>query len=117
MWKQFRTAFASQIAFTIVAALAAAWLRGIHGAISATLGGLIGIAGGGAFALFAVRNKANSAGDVLAGALKAEAAKIFVAVALLLVALVSYREAALALIAAWLVSLLIFSMAFFFRSA
>jgi ATP synthase protein I len=118
VWKQFRTAIASQLAFTTIATLAAAWLGGIHGALSAALGGSIGIAGSGVFAALAVRSKANSAGDVLASALKAEAAKLFVAVLLVVVAMKSYREAVpLALFATWMVSLLIFGMAFFYRNA
>ena len=116
MWKQqFRTAIASQAVFTTIAALVSAWLGGLHGAISAVVGGLIGMAGGGAFAMLAVRNKANSAGDVVVTALKAEAAKLFVAIVLLVLALVSYRDAVvLALIASFVVSLLIFGMAFFY---
>jgi ATP synthase protein I len=96
--------------------LIAALMSGTHGAASALAGGLISITAGLAAALVASRANAASASSVLMGALRAEAVKIGLAVLLLWLVLTNYGEAvAGALIAAFVVTLLIFAMAFFVR--
>ena len=114
MWDQFRPAMRLQVVVTAVAALIGGWLAGVHGAISASVGGLIGIAGSLAFALIATRSRAQSAGDVLVSAIKAEGAKLSLMIALLVVVLMSYRKAVvLALIASFMVSAVIFGIGAF----
>ncbi len=118
MWDQFRAAMRLQAAFTVAAVLVAGWLAGVHGAVSAGLGGLIGIAGGLAFVLIAskskAKNKETSAGDVLGIALKAEGAKLVLMIVLVVVVLKSYRQGvALIVIGAFVVSALIFSIGAF----
>ena len=105
-----------QLAATVVATLAAALIAGGHAAASAAAGGAISIAAGIAAALVAVLGKAKSAGGVLAGALRAEAVKIGVALLLLWLVLSNYPQAAIGvLLATFVVTMLIFSMAFFVR--
>lgn len=105
-----------QLAATAVLALTAALLAGRHGAASALAGGFISITAGLASALVASMGNAKSAGGVVLSALRAEVVKIGLAVLLLWLVLVHYREAVVgALIATFIVTLLIFAMAFFVR--
>lgn len=111
-----RTVLAWQIAATAALAAGAAFMAGMHGALSALAGGLISIAAGVAAALVASMGSTQSAGGVVMGALRAEAVKIGLAVLLLGLVLVNYAEAVVgALIASFVVTLLIFAMAFFVR--
>ena len=117
MWRKFRPVIGSQVLATIIAASIAAWFAGVHGAISAALGGLISIVAGLVFVLLAARSaesKGRSAGEVLFAALKAEAAKLFLAMLLLWLVLANYQEVVVVgLIGSFVVSILIFSMALF----
>ncbi len=114
MWRKFRPVIGLQVLATIIVASIAAWIAGAHGAISAALGGLISIIAGLAFALLTARNKVRSAGEVLLVAFKAEAAKLFLAISLLLLVLALYQEVVVVgLIGSFVVSILIFSMALF----
>jgi ATP synthase protein I len=117
VWRKFRPVIGSQVLATIIAASIAAWFAGVHGAISAALGGLISVVAGLVFVLLAARtaeSKGRSAGEVLFAALKAEAAKLFLALALLWLVLATYQEVVVAgLLGSFVVSILIFSMALF----
>jgi ATP synthase protein I len=105
-----------QLAATAVLAGLAALFAGAHGAASALAGGLVSITAGLAAALVASLGNAKSAGGVVLGALRAEAVKLGLAILLLWLVLVSYSQAVVgALIAAFIVTLLIFAMAFFVR--
>jgi ATP synthase protein I len=105
-----------QIAATAALVVVAALVVGRHGALSALAGGLISIVAGVAAALVASMGSKKSAGGVVMGALRAEAVKIGLAVLLLWLVLVNYGEAVVgALIATFVVTLLIFAMAFFVR--
>jgi len=93
-------------------AVIAGALAGTHGAISAGLGGLVGIVGGLAFTLVAWLHKRDSVGGVLIAAFRAEGAKILVVVALLWLVLSTYKDAVVVgVIASFLISIVIFSMA------
>ena len=117
MWRKFRPVFGLQVLATIVAASIAAWSAGVHGAISAALGGLVSIVSGLVFVLMAARSaesKGRSAGEVLFAALKAEAAKLLLAMVLLWLVLATYQEVVVVgLIGSFVVSILIFSLALF----
>jgi ATP synthase protein I len=114
--KPIRTVLVWQLAATVVMTLAAGVLAGKHGAISAAAGGAVSIIAGLASALVASLSKSQSAGGVLAGALRAEAVKLGAALLLLWLALANYEQAAIAaLLGAFAVTMLIFSMAFFVR--
>jgi ATP synthase protein I len=105
-----------QVAATVVATAAAALIAGEHGAFSAAAGGAVSIAAGVASALVAVLGNAKSAGGVLVGALRAEAVKIGLALLLLWLVLSNYPQAAVGvLLGTFVVTMLIFSMAFFVR--
>ena len=117
MWRKFRPVFGSPVLATIIIASIAAWFAGPHGAISAALGGLISIIAGLVFVLLAAKSaesKGRSAGEVLFAALKAEAAKLFLAMVLLWLVLATYQEVVIVgLLGSFVVSILIFSMALF----
>lgn len=114
--KPVRTVLIWQLAATAVMTLAAASLADTHSAISAAAGGAISMIAGLASALVASLRKAKSAGEVLVGALRAEAVKLGLALLLLWLVLSNYPEAlAAVLIGAFVVTMLIFSMAFFVR--
>jgi ATP synthase protein I len=74
------------------------------------------IVAGWASAVVAARGRARSAGDVLVGALTAEAVKIGLIVVLLWLVLATYDNVVpLALIGSFVITVLIFTMAFFVR--
>jgi ATP synthase protein I len=111
-----RTVLLWQVAATAGLALTGGFLAGVDGALSAALGGAVTIAAGWASAVVAARGKARSAGDVLVGALKAEAVKIGLIVVLLWLVLATYDNVVpLALIGSFVITVLIFTMAFFVR--
>jgi ATP synthase protein I len=96
--------------------MVAALVAGGHGAASALAGGLVSITAGLASALAASMGNTKSAGGIVLSALRAEAVKLGLAVSLLWLVLANYREAVVgALIATFVVTLVIFSMAFFVR--
>ena len=114
--KPVRTVLMWQVAATAALALAGALLAGEDGAISAAAGGAISIIAGAVAALVASRSSAKSAGGLLLGALRAEAIKIGLAVFLLWLVLTNYSGAQIGiLLGAFVVTILIFSMAFFVR--
>ncbi len=111
-----RTVLRWQVVVTAAAALVAAWFEGMHAGVSALAGGLVSIVAGLAAALVAARGEAKSAGGILVGALKAEAVKIGLMFILLPLVLVTYRDVVmLVFFAAFLVTAVLFSMAFFVR--
>jgi len=111
-----RTVLQWQVIATAGLALAAAWLEGMHGAVSAVAGGLVSIVAGTASALVAARSGSKTAGGILVGALTAEGVKIGLIFVLLPLVLVAYRDVVvLVFFASFLVTVLIFAMAFFVR--
>jgi ATP synthase protein I len=114
--KPIRTVLLWQLIVTATLTLGAAAAVGADCALSAALGGLISMCAGLVSALVASWGKAESAGGVLLGALRAEGVKIGVMVLLLWLVFATYRDlVALALLGSFAVTLVIFSMAFFVR--
>ena len=114
--KPIRVVFRWQIGTTAALALTAGLLAGKHGAISAAAGGLISIIAGLVSAYVASWGRAKSAGGVLAGALRAEAVKVGLAVLLVWLVLTLYAEAVvLAFLGSFVATMVVFSMAFFVR--
>ena len=114
--KPIRTVLRWQLAATAVLALCAGAMSGGHAAVSAAAGGLISVIAGLAAAFVAARGMGKSAGGILIGALRAEAVKIVLIVLLLWLVLATYREVvAVAFFGTFLVTILIFTMAFFVR--
>jgi ATP synthase protein I len=90
-----------------------AWATsGRHGATSAALGGLTGIAAAVGFAIVAALGGTRDAGTALLAALRAEAVKIALIVALLWLVLSTYKEVAIVwFIGSFIASALILSFA------
>ena len=114
--KPIRTVLTWQLIVTAVLTLFTGWYYGVDGAVSAALGGAAGLAGGLGFAVVVQRGRDKSAGGTLVTALQAESVKIGLSVILLWVVLTTYPEVvAAACVGSFVLSILIFSMAFFVR--
>jgi ATP synthase protein I len=114
--KPIRTVLRWQLIATAALTLAGGILAGGHGALSAALGGAISLCAGWVSAVVASRGKAQSAGEVLFAALRAEVVKIGLAVLLLWMVLMSYDQAVVGvLVGSFIATMMIFAMAFFVR--
>ena len=114
--KPIRTVLRWQLMATAVLALAGGILAGVDGALSAALGGAVSLCAGWGSAVVASKGKAQSAGEVLIGALMAEGVKIGLIVLLLWLVLATYDEVvAPAFFGSFVATVLIFGMAFFVR--
>jgi ATP synthase protein I len=114
--RPYKAVLLSQAAATIaMAAIAGLWVGG-HGALSALLGGVINLSAGVVYVFVLSIAPPRSAGATIAALFRAEAAKILVIVALLWLVLTTYHDAVLpALIAAFIVTVLLFRVALFIR--
>jgi ATP synthase protein I len=102
-------------ATAVIAAIAGLWV-GRDGALSAVLGGVINLSAGVVYAFVLAIAPPRTAGATIAALFRAEAAKILVIVVLLWLVLSTYREAVLpALMAAFIVTVLLFRVALFIR--
>ena len=111
-----RTVLVWQLGTTAVMALVAGLVADMPSALSAAAGGGVSILAGLASALVALLGTGKSAGGVLAGALRAEAVKLGLALLLLWLVLANYEQTVVAVfLGAFVVTMLIFSMAFFVR--
>ena len=114
--KPIRTVLRWQLMATAVLTLAGGILAGVDGALSAALGGAVSLCAGWGSAVVASKGKAQSAGEVLIGALLAEGVKIGLIVFLLWLVLATYDEVvAPAFFGSFIATVLIFGMAFFVR--
>jgi len=105
-----------QLAVTAALTLAAALVANVESAVSAAAGGAISMSAGLASAVVASLSNAKSAGGVLAGTLRAEAVKLSVALLLLWLVLTNFREVVVGIfLGTFILTMLIFSMAFFVR--
>jgi ATP synthase protein I len=114
--KPIRIVLRWQLGATGAFALAGGVMTGVDGALSAALGGAISVVAGGVSAVVAGLGKARSAGEVLMGALLAEGVKIGLLVLLLWLVLATYKGVvAPVFFGSFIVTVLIFGMAFFVR--
>jgi ATP synthase protein I len=115
--KPIRTVLLWQLIATVVLAAIAGVFEGGHGAISAALGGAVSLAAGLGFAaVIQGLGRSRSAGGALVTALQAEAVKLGLAIALLGVVLVSYKDVVPSIcVGSFIVTILIFTMAIFVR--
>ncbi len=114
--KPIRTVLRWQLMATAVLTLAGGILAGVDGALSAALGGAVSLCAGWVSALVASKGEAQSAGEVLIGALMAEGVKLGLIVILLWLVLATYASVvAPAFFGSFAVTILIFGMAFFVR--
>ena len=114
--KPVRTAVKWQALATAVLTLVCAFAAGVNGALSAVLGGMVSMLSGVTATLIATRRTADSSGGVLYLAMRAEGVRVFLIVILLWLVMATYREVvAPAFFASFVVTLLLFSAAFFIR--
>lgn len=114
--KPIRTVLRWQLIATAALTLVAAILAGVHGALSAALGGAVSVCAGWISAVVASKGKAQSAGGVVIGALTAEGVKLGLIVILLWLVLTTYSDVVVpGFIGSFLVTAVIFAMAFFVR--
>jgi len=114
--KAIRTVLRWQVVATAAMTVALGLLTGLHGAVSVFLGGSVGVCAGLAFSVVVSLSKPDSLAGTLVAAVRAEAAKIGVAVVLLWLVFAVYKHiVALAFVGSFAVSILIFGMAFFVR--
>ena len=114
--KPIRTVLRWQLMVTAVLTLAGGILAGVDGALSAALGGAVSLCAGWISAVVASKGKAQSAAEVLIGALMAEGVKIGLIVLLLWLVLATYDEVvAPVFFGSFIATVLIFGMAFFVR--
>lgn len=101
---------------TAVIAAVAALLAGVHGGISAALGGLASMVAGVVAGLLLQAGKARTAADMVVVAIVAEVVRIVVMLAFILLVLTTYKQVVPGgLIGAFIVTVLIFSMAILVR--
>ena len=110
-----RTVLLWQIVATAVIVAAGGILAGVHGALSGALGGTISVCAG-LVATWVAARRVKSAAGVLVGALTAEAVKLGLAALLLWLVLANYTHAVVGVVlTGFIVTMLIFGMAFFVR--
>jgi ATP synthase protein I len=114
--KPIRTILRWQVMATAALTLLAWFIAGVHGALSAALGGAVSILSGLGSAVVASMGKAESAGGILLAVLRAEAVKLGLIVILIWLVLATYQNVvAAAFLGSFVATVLIFSMAFFVR--
>ena len=96
--------------------VAAASLAGLHGALSALLGGVVNITAGVVYAIVVLASRPSTAGRALTTLFRAEASKILVILAQLWIVLATYKDVVLpAFLAAFVITVLLSSVALFAR--
>lgn len=114
--KPIRRILAWQAATTVVAALLAGLLAGMHGALSALLGGVVNITAVVVYAVVLGISNPSSAGATMAAMFRAEGSKILVIIVQLWLVLTTYKDLVpAAFFATFVITVLLFSMAFFDR--
>jgi len=105
-----------QLFATVAIAGIAGWWAGLHGALSALLGGLVNVTAGVVYAVVVGLGRAPTAGDTVRTMIRAEAAKITLIVLQLWLVLTTYRDVvAAALIAAFVVTVMVSTAAIVMR--
>lgn len=107
-----------QLIATAALTLLFGFLWGLHGALSAALGGAINLVAGCAFAFMASRSKTGSIGEALRGVFRAEATKVALILVLLPAVLAHYRDIVhAAFFASFVVTVMVFAAAIAVRDA
>ncbi len=115
--KPIRTVLRWQLVATVGLMLVAGILAGADGVLSASLGGSVSIVSGLASAVVVSSGKSGSAGGALLTVLTAEAVKIGMIVILLWLVLAAYHDVVIgAFLGSFVVTAVIFAMAFFVRA-
>ena len=101
-----------QLSITFAMVIVFLFILGMHGAISAMLGGAVSIISSMAFAMMVSHHKGYSAGDAIRTALRAEAVKIILTVGLLWIVFKFYANVnAFVFIGTFILMVLVYSMA------
>ena len=105
-----------QVVVTALLTLVCAYVWGLHGALSAALGGAVNIVAGVAYAFMAARSKRGSMGEALRGILRAEAVKIMLILFQLPLVLTLYKNIVHgAFFIAFVITVLVFAAAIAIR--
>jgi ATP synthase protein I len=113
-----RTVLRWQLIVTAALSLAAGLFWGIHGAVSAGLGGLVNITAGWAYGWLVTRRKAPSAEEAVLTMLRAEGVKILLVIGQIGVVLMNYRDIVTAgFLAAFVVTVLVSTTAIAVKDA
>ncbi|MEP7328517.1 MAG: ATP synthase subunit I [Betaproteobacteria bacterium] len=114
--KPIRRILAWQAAATVVIAVVAGVLAGASAALSAVLGGVVNITAVVVYAVVLGVSNPTSAGATVAAMFRAEASKILVIIFQLWLVLTTYKDVVpAAFFATFVITVLLFSMAFFDR--
>jgi ATP synthase protein I len=114
--KPYRAVLLSQAVATVAIAAMSGLVAGVHGALSAILGGVINVSAGVVYMFVLAVAPPRTAGGTIAAMFRAEGAKILVIIALLWLVLSTYRDVVLpAFLAAFVVTVLLSSVALFVR--
>jgi len=114
--KPIRNVLKWQALATLAIAVIGGMWAGVHGALSAVLGGVVNMTACVVFAVVVAVSRPASAGGTVAALFRAEAAKILVIVLQLWLVLTGYKDIVLAaFFAAFVVTVLLFRMALFVR--
>lgn len=112
--KPIRRVLIWQAAATIVIAVGCGVLAGLHGALSALLGGMVNIIAVVVYAVVLGVSRPTSAGATVAAMFRAEAGKILVIILQLWLVLTTYKDLVpAAFFATFVITVLLFSMALF----
>ena len=114
--KPIRNVLKWQALATLAIAVIGGMWAGVHGALSAVLGGVVNMSACVVFAVVVAISRPASAGGTVATLFRAEAGKILVIVLQLWLVLTGYKDIVLAsFFAAFVVTVLLFRMALFVR--
>ena len=114
--KPIRTVLRWQLYATAASMLTAAFLMGPHGAYSALAGGLINLAAGTVFGWVATHSRKGTPAEALLAAIRAEAVKVLLIVALLWIVLANYKGLQPGpFFGTFVLTVIFFSMAIFVR--
>ena len=101
-----------QLLITLMVAVVIWFVLGIHGAVSAMLGGAVSVISSAAYAIIVSRHKGYTAEGTIRTALRAEAVKIILTVSLLWIVFKNYEDVnAFTFIGAFILNVLVYSMA------
>jgi ATP synthase protein I len=114
--KPIRTVLKWQLYATAASMLIAGLWLGSHGALSALAGGFINVVAGAVFGLVATHSRKRTAGEALAGLMRAEGGKVALIVIQLWLVLVYYKQLMLGpFFGTFVLTVIFFSMAIFVR--
>lgn len=114
--KPIRTVLRWQLLATVASTLTAGIWLGLHGALSALLGGLVNVTAGAVFGWLATHGRKRTVGEALAGLIRAEAVKVSLIVAQLWLVLANYEALVPGpFFGTFVLTVIFFSMAIFVR--